>query len=275
MTRLNDGWTIPDTGFGTYPLVGEEAERATLSALEAGYRMVDTAAGYGNEGAVGAALSRTSVPRSEIVVATKLRGRDHGYDATLAAFERSRHALGLEYVDVYLIHWPNPSVGKYVDSWRAMARLQADGLVRSIGVSNFTGEFIQRLVDATGVTPSINQVELHPYFPQAQLRALHEEAGIATVAWSPLGKRPAGLLAEAPIQAAARAHAVTPAQVVLRWHREVGSIAIPKSENPARQRENLAIDGFRLSEAEVASISGLARDDGRWFDGDPERYEEM
>jgi 2,5-diketo-D-gluconate reductase A len=251
MTRLTDGWAIPDIGFGTYPLVGEDAERATLSALEAGYRMIDTAASYGNEGAVGAALSRASVPRSEIVVATKLRGRDHGYDTTLAAFEQSRRALGLDYVDVYLIHWPNPSVGKYVDSCRAMIQLQSDGLVRSIGVSNFTWEFIQRLVDSTGVAPSINQVELHPSFPQAELRARHDQAGIATVAWSPLGTRPAGLLAEEPIRAAARARSVTPAQVVMRWHHQLRSIAIPKSENPDRQRENLAFGEFELSEAEA------------------------
>lgn len=275
MIQLNDGWTIPSVGFGTYPLVGDDALRATASALEAGYRMIDTAASYGNEEEVGAALANASVPRSEIQVVTKLRGRDHGYDETLAGFERSRLALGLDYVDVYLIHWPNPSVGKYVDSWRAMIELQGAGLVRSIGVSNFTEKFIQRLVDSTGVTPSINQIELHPYFPQSELRASHERAGIATVAWSPLGKRPAGLLAEEPVQAAASAHSVAPAQVIMRWHHQLGSIPIPKSARPDRQRENLAFDGFELSEAEVASISALARDDGRWFDGDPNRYEEM
>ncbi len=215
------------------------------------------------------------MPRSEVRVVTKLRGRDHGYDETLAAFERSRQALGLDYVDVYLIHWPNPNVGKYVDSWRTMIDLQAAGLVRSIGVSNFTEEFIHRLVDSTGVIPSINQIELHPYFPQSELRAHHERAGIATVAWSPLGKRPAGLLAEEPVRAAARAHSVAPAQVIMRWHHQLGSIPIPKSAQAGRQRENLGFDGFELSEAEVASISALARDDGRWFDGDPNRYEEL
>lgn len=275
MVELNDGWTIPAVGFGTYPLEGADAYRATVSAIEAGYRMIDTAASYGNEEAVGAAIADSSVPRSEIQVVTKLRGRDHGYDETLAAFERSRKELGIDYVDGYLIHWPNPRVGKYVDSWRALVELQAAGRVRSIGVSNFTAEFIQRLVDATGVTPAINQIELHPYFPQQELRAHHERAGIATVAWSPLGKHPAGLLAEEPVQAVARAHSMTPAQVVLRWHHHVGSIPIPKSAHPDRQRENLAFDGFELSESEVASISALSRDDGRWFDGDPNEYEEM
>ncbi|CAM5395713.1 aldo/keto reductase [Leifsonia shinshuensis] len=273
--RLNDGWVLPEVGFGTYPLVGEAAELATLSAIEAGYRMIDTAASYENEEAVGAALARTSVPRSELLIATKLRGRDHGHDETLAAFERSRRGLGLDYVDVYLIHWPLPRVGKFIDSWRAMVELQSDGLVRSIGVSNFTWAQIEQLVDATGVVPALNQVELHPYFPQAALRARHDEAGIATVAWSPLGKRPAGLLAEGPIRAAATAHSVTPAQVVMRWHRHGGSVPIPKSENPGRQRENLAFTGFDLTDAEVASISALARDDGRWFDGDPDTYEEF
>lgn len=275
MIHLNDGWTIPEVGFGTYPLVDDAAELATLSAIEAGYRMIDTAASYGNEEAVGAALARTPVPRSELRIATKLRGRDHGYEATLAAFEGSRRALDLDYVDVYLIHWPNPSVGKYVESWRAMVELQASGVVRSIGVSNFTWEFIHRLIDATGVVPALNQVELHPYFPQSALRAQHDQAGIATVAWSPLGKRPVGLLAEAPIQAAARAHSATPAQVIMRWHRHLGSIPIPKSVNPDRQRENLAFEGIDLTAAEIAGINSLAREDGRWFDGDPETYEEM
>jgi diketogulonate reductase-like aldo/keto reductase len=275
MPKLNDGWSIADIGFGTYPLVGADAELATASALEVGYRLIDTAASYGNEDHVGAALATTSVPRSEIQVTTKLRGRDHGFEETLNALERSRKALGVDYVDVYLIHWPNPSVDRFVDSWRAMVELRERGLVRSIGVSNFTESSILRLVDATGVTPSINQIELHPYFPQAQMREFHEQIGIATVAWSPLGKRPTGLLAEGRIQSAALAHSVTPAQVVMRWHHQIGSVAIPKSANPERQRENFAIQGFELSNAEVDIISGLARPDGRWFNGDPDVYEEM
>ncbi len=274
MPVLNDGSTLPDVGFGTYPLRGDAGTDAVLSALDAGYRLVDTAVNYRNEDAVGRAIAGTDVPREEIVVTTKLPGRDHGYDETLASFDRSSVALGLDVIDLYLIHWPNPSVGKYVDAYRAMVRLQAEGRVRSVGVSNFTPEFLMRVADATGVLPAVNQVELHPFFPQVELRAFHAANGIVTEAWSPLGKA-APVKEAAPVVAAAGAHGVTPAQVVLRWHLQLGVVPIPKSGDPGRQRENLDLGGFALSDDEMAAITGLGRPDGRLFGGDPTTHEEM
>lgn len=177
---LNDGTTIPALGLGTWPMDDGEAERAVADALQLGYRLVDTATNYRNETGVGRGVARSGVPREEVVVTTKLPGRDHGYEETLASFEQSRRRLGVEYVDLYLIHWPLPRVGKYVESWRAMIKLREDGLVRSIGVSNFTPEHIGHLEKETGVLPSVNQIELHPYFPQAELRAHHTDKGILT-----------------------------------------------------------------------------------------------
>lgn len=274
MPVLTDGTALPDIGFGTYPMRDEEATSAVLSALEAGYRLIDSAVNYRNEDAVGRAIARTDVPRDEIVVATKIPGRDHGFDSTLASFDRSLEALGLETIDLYLIHWPNPSVGRFVDTWRAMVRLQAEARVGSIGVSNFTTEHLTRVADATGVMPSLNQVELHPFFPQVELRAFHEQHGIVTEAWSPLGKA-APVKESAPVASAAAAHGVTPAQVMLRWHQQIGSLPIPKSADPQRQRENLDLGGFTLSDDEVAAITALGRPDGRLFGGDPETHEEM
>ena len=274
MPVLTDGTVLPDIGFGTYPMRGEEATSAVLSALGSGYRLIDSAVNYRNEDAVGRAIARTDVPRDEVVVATKIPGRDHGFDSTLASFDRSLEALGLETIDLYLIHWPNPSVGRFVDTWRAMVRLQAEARVGLIGVSNFTAEHLTRVADATGVMPALNQVELHPFFPQVELRAFHEQHGIVTEAWSPLGKA-APVKESAPVAGAADAHGVTPAQVILRWHQQIGSLPIPKSADPQRQRENLDLGGFTLTDEEVAAITGLGRPDGRLFGGDPEMHEEM
>ena len=182
--------------------------------------------------------------------------------------------LGLERTDLHLIHWPNPSQGSYVEAWRALVQLQKDGLVRSIGVSNFTEEHLERIIDDTGVTPAVNQVELHPRFPQAHMREVHERLGIRTEAWSPMGKRRAPLEEDA-VRTAAEAHGVSPGQVVLRWHVQLGSLPIPKSADPARQAQNLDVFGFELTDDEVAAISGLAEPDGRLFGGDPDTHEEM
>jgi 2,5-diketo-D-gluconate reductase A len=269
---LADGHTIPALGLGTYGMDGDEGAAQVAGAIESGYRLLDTALNYGNEGAVGEAIRRVDVPRDELVVTTKLPGRHHGYEEALASFEESRAALGVDVVDLYLIHWPLPRVDKYVDAFRAFVKLQEDGLVRSVGVSNFTEAHLQRLADETGVVPVVNQVELHPYFPQAELRAVHERMGIVTESWSPLAKQ-SELLTETVVTDIARAHGKTPTQVVLRWHVQLGAVPVPKSADPGRQRENLDVFDFELTEAEVVAISGLER--GRLWDGDPETHEEF
>ena len=268
---LNDGTTIPALGLGTWPMDDAEAERAVTTALRTGYRLIDTAANYRNETGVGRAVARAGVPREEIVVTTKLPGRHHGYEETLASFEESRARLGLEYVDLYLIHWPLPRVDRYVDSWRAMIDLRERGLVRSIGVSNFTADHIGRLERETGVLPSVNQIELHPYFPQEDLRAHHAAKGVLTESWSPLG-RGSKLLDDLAVAAVAEAHGVTPAQAVLRWHVQLGVLPVPKSSDPARQRANLDVFGFALDDAQMRTLSDRAH---RRIGGDPEVHEEF
>nr|WP_239076171.1 aldo/keto reductase [Streptomyces sp. SID9913] len=268
---MNDGTTIPALGLGTWPMDDAEAERAVTTALRTGYRLIDTAANYRNETGVGRAVARAGVPREEIVVTTKLPGRHHGYEETLASFEESRARLGLEYVDLYLIHWPLPRVDRYVDSWRAMIDLRERGLVRSIGVSNFTADHIGRLERETGVLPSVNQIELHPYFPQEDLRAHHAAKGVLTESWSPLG-RGSKLLDDLAVAAVAEAHGVTPAQAVLRWHVQLGALPVPKSSDPARQRANLDVFGFALDDAQMRTLSDRAH---RRIGGDPEVHEEF
>jgi 2,5-diketo-D-gluconate reductase A len=271
---LNDGTTLPAIGFGTYPLRGEDGTAAMVSALEAGYRMLDTAVNYENESEVGEALRRSGLPRDEVVVASKIPGRHHAYDDAIASVRGSLERLGVERTDLHLIHWPNPSQGTYVEAWRALVQLQRDGLVRSIGVSNFTEEHLTRIIDDTGVVPAVNQVELHPRFPQAGMREVHARLGVRTEAWSPMGKRRAPL-EERAVADAADAHGVSPGQVILRWHVQLGSLPIPKSADPQRQRQNLDVFGFELTAEEVNAISGLAEDDGRLFGGDPDTHEEM
>lgn len=272
--ELNDGASLPAVGFGTYPLQGESGIRAITSALELGYRLLDTAVNYGNETEVGEAIRRSGLDRAEVVVQSKIPGRDHGYDRAIASVEGSLERLGVDRLDVGLIHWPNPSVGRYVDAWRALVEVQRRGLVRSIGVSNFTEQHLADIIEATGVTPAVNQIEMHPLFPQAQLREAHARLGIRTQAWSPLGKRRAPFDA-APVVAAARAHGVTPAQAILRWHVQLGSLPLPKSAVPERQRTNLDVFGFALTGAEVEAITRLGRPDGRLFGGDPDVHEEL
>jgi diketogulonate reductase-like aldo/keto reductase len=267
---LNDGHQLPAIGLGTYGLRGEAGTASVLSALDTGYRLLDTALNYENEREVGEAVRQTSVPRADIVVTTKLPGRHHGYDETLASFAESLTNLGLDHVDLYLIHWPLPRVNKYIDSWRAMIRLRDDGLVRSIGVSNFTPEQITRLLAETGVAPAVNQVELHPYFGQPQLRDFDSGHGIATESWSPLGK---GVASNPALAGIALAHGVTASQVVLRWHVQLGAIPIPKSGDSKRQRENIEVFEFSLSDAEMESIGSL--ESGRLWGADPVTHEEF
>ncbi len=271
---LNDGTVLPVIGFGTYPLTGPACVEAVIGALDAGYRLLDTAVNYRNEEEVGEAIRRSGVPREELFVTSKLPGRHHGYDDAMDGTRASLERLGLDHLDLHLIHWPNPGVGKYPEAWRALVDLQKQGLVRSIGVSNFTEAHLGRVIDETGVTPAVNQIELHPYFPQVQLRAVHERLGIVTESWSPLGKRQAPFDEPAVADAAAR-HGVTPAQVILRWHLQLGALPIPKSATPERQRQNLDVFGFALTDDEVAAITALGRPGGRLFGGDPETHEEM
>ncbi|MFF7359261.1 aldo/keto reductase [Streptomyces sp. NPDC008125] len=268
---LLDHRTLPAVGLGTYPLDDEEAEKAVAGALGLGYRLVDSAKNYGNERGTGRGIARSGVPREEITVTTKVPGRHHGYEETLASFEESRAALDVEYVDLYLIHWPLPRVDRYVDTWKAMIKLREDGLVRSIGVSNFTPAQLDRLERETGVVPAVNQIELHPLLPQDELREVHAAKGIVTEAWSPLARGREVL--EAPETVAiAREHGVTPGQVVLRWHTQLGVVPIPKSSDPGRQRENLDLFGFELTPDQLDRIGSGKR---QRFGGDPDDHEEF
>jgi 2,5-diketo-D-gluconate reductase A len=270
---LNDGRAIPQLGLGIYAMNGPEGVDAIVNAVDTvGYRLLDTAVNYENEREVGEAVANSAVDREKLFVTSKIPGRHHGFDESIASTEESLARLGLDYLDLHLIHWPNPSVGKYVETWRGLNELRERGLVKSIGVSNFTEAMLTELIDATGVTPAVNQVELHPYFPQADLIAFHRTIGVQTEAWSPL-YRDQGLFDEAPIAEAAAAHGVTPAQVVLRWHLQIGSLPIPKSANPDRQATNADVFDFSLTPAEVDAISALER--GRMKDRDPLTHEEM
>ncbi|WP_205739815.1 aldo/keto reductase [Georgenia sp. SYP-B2076] len=252
---LNNGVAIPQVGFGVFQVPEENTQHVVETALEAGYRHIDTAAGYYNEAGVGAALKATGLPREDVFVTTKLRNGDQGFDAALAAFENSRRALGLDVVDLYLIHWPVPARDLYVETWRAFEKLLSDGAVRAIGVSNFLPRHLRRLLAESDVIPAVNQVEVHPTFQQRETLSATESAGVAVEAYSPLGQG-RDLGSEAVTRIAA-AHHVTPGQVVLRWHLQEGRVVIPKSVTPDRIAANLDLFGFELDEDEVDAISGL------------------
>ena len=269
---LNDGAWFPELGLGTYDLRGEVGIAAIVAAIDSGYRLLDTAVNYENEREVGEAVRRSDVDRGTLLVASKIPGRHHGRQEAVDSIKGSLDRLGLDRIDLQLIHWPNPSVGKYVDTWRGLIEARELGLVRSIGVSNFTEDQLTELIEETGVVPSVNQVELHPYFPQAELRAFHATHGIRTESWSPLAKR-SELLTEQILTELATIHDVTPTQVVLRWHTQIGSTPIPKSADADRQRENADVFGFTLTDDQLAAISALER--GRLWDGDPNTHEEM
>ena len=269
---LNDGSWFPELGFGTYGLRGDDGIDSITAAIESGYRLLDTAVNYENEREVGEAVRRSGLPREELVVTSKIPGRHHGRQQAIDSIKGSLDMLGLEQIDLHLIHWPNPSVGKYLDTWRGMIEAREQGLVRSIGVSNFTEAMLTELIEETGVVPAVNQVELHPYFPQAALRAFHAQHGIRTESWSPLAKR-SELLTEQILQELAAVHDVTPTQVVLRWHTQLGSTPIPKSADADRQRENADAFDFTLTDDQMDAVSALER--GRLWGGDPATHEEM
>lgn len=271
---LNDGNSLPAIGFGTYPLRGEAALAAVESALHCGYRLLDTAVNYENEAEVGQAWRRSGIPRDQVQFTSKLPGRHHAYADAIRSIKDSLSRLGLDYLDLHLIHWPNPRVDMYVQAWQALVDAREQGLIRSVGVSNFTDKHLRRIIDETGVTPAVNQIELHPRFPQEHMRTVHRELGIVTQAWSPLGKARAPLEEPAVVSAAQRL-GVTGGQVILRWHIQIGTLPLPKSATPQRQKDNLGIFGFELTDQEVEAISALGEPDGRLFGGNPDTHEEM
>ncbi|MFI9051605.1 aldo/keto reductase [Streptomyces sp. NPDC053427] len=267
---LNNGIAMPQLGYGVFQIPDDEAATAVGHALEAGYRSIDTAAIYGNEEGTGKALTTSGIPRDELFVTTKLWNSDHGHDATLRAFDASLAKLGLEYVDLYLIHWPLPAEDAYVETYKALEKIYKDGRAKAIGVSNFLPAHLERLLGETSVVPAVNQIELHPQFQQAESRAVHDRHHIATEAWSPLGQG-RGLLEDAKIAALAEKHGKTPAQVVLRWHLQLGNIAIPKSVTPSRIRENIDVLGFELDDADMGTLAGL--DAGNRLGPDPATFD--
>jgi len=265
---LHDGVEIPQLGFGVFQVPPEETQSVVELALDAGYRHIDTAAAYRNEAGVGAALAASALPREEVFVTTKLWNSQQGYDSTLEAFEASLGRLGLDYVDLYLIHWPVPSEDRFVDTWRAFERILEEGRARTIGVSNFRVEDLERLETETDTRPTVNQIELHPRHQQAELRRWHAEHGIATEAWSPLAQ--GDLLDDETIGEVASHHGKTPAQAILRWHIQLGNVVIPKSVTPERIRENLELFDFELSEEEMSSFAAL--DAGKRIGPNPETF---
>lgn len=255
---FNDGNTIPQLGYGVWQVEDDVAEKVVVQAFEAGFRHIDTAKIYGNEAGVGRAIERSGLKPEEIFITTKLWNADQGYESTLKAFEESMERLGLQTLDLYLIHWMQPKQDKYVDTWKALIELQKQGRVKTIGVSNFTKEGLQRLIDETGVVPAINQVELHPFFSQADLREFNASKGILTQAWSPLGQG-GELLESAIISEIAAKHGATPAQVVIAWHLAIGNVVIPKSVTESRIRENYSALEVTLDETDIQAINGLDR----------------
>ncbi|KAF1303000.1 aldo/keto reductase [Candidatus Enterococcus willemsii] len=272
--QLSDGFQIPKIGFGTYSLNGSYGTRVIEQALSTGYRLIDTAFNYENEGAVGRAIKNSSVPRDQLTITSKLPGRHHDYKEALATIEESIARLGLDYIDLYLIHWPNPKQGKYVEAWQALIDAQKTGLIRSIGVSNFLPEHINRLEQETGILPVINQVELHPHFNQKVQRTYDVSKQIITEAWSPLGRASEILTNTILQEIAARYHRSVP-QIILRWELQLGVLPIPKASHHARQLNNLSVFDFELAVDDMQTIASLTKTNGRLQQQDPAVYEEF
>lgn len=270
----NNGLKLPAIGFGTYRLKGALGVNAITSALNIGYRLLDTAFNYENEGTVGTAIKRSGIPREQIIISSKLPGRHHHYQEALETIQESLYRAGLDYYDLYLIHWPNPKRGLYLEAWQALITAQKMGLIREIGVSNFLPEHIDLLIEHTGVIPAVNQIELHPYFSERQLRKYDQQHQIVTWAWSPLGRANA-VLKDPIIAGIAQDVNRSISQVILRWEIQIGVLPIPKSAHSIRQLENYQIFDFELSPTQVQTISNLDRTDGRIQNQDPAEYEEF
>ncbi|RJO70655.1 aldo/keto reductase [Nocardia panacis] len=268
------GLRLPPIGFGTYQLNGAAGVDAIVTAISNGYRLLDSAVNYENEGTVGVAVRASGIPREQLIVTSKLPGRHHRYDQALATIEESVYRTGLEWIDLYLIHWPLPRLDRYVEAWRALITARERGIVRHIGVSNFLPEHLQRLVEETGVQAEVNQIEMHPYFPQIEALAYHRDHRIAVQAWSPLG-RGTDLLTHPTLLEIAARHGVSPARIVLAWHTALGAIPLPKAASAARQRENLDLSSFALSEQDMDRITAMGRADGRVANQDPATHEEF
>ena len=268
---LNNGVEIPQFGFGVFQVPPDDTARAVREALDAGYRHIDTAQMYENEEGVGQAIAESGLAWDEIFLTTKLNNDSHGYDEAQQALDRSLERLGTDVVDLYLIHWPRPRDGRYVETWRGFEKALSDGKARSIGVSNFTVEHLSRLAKETETVPAVNQVELHPRFGQAELRSYHAEHGIATEAWSPIGQGQ-GLLDDPLLAGLADKYGKSPAQVVLRWHVQLGNIVFPKSMHAERMRENIDVFDFELAGDDMQSISSLDRGAGGRLGPDPDRF---
>jgi len=265
---MNDGRTIPTIGFGLWQVPDDVAVDATLCALEAGYRHLDTAAVYENEAGVGTAIARSGLERGELFVTTKVWNTDHGYDQTLAAMDHSLGLLGLDYVDLYLVHWPSPATGNYLETWRAVLALQEQGKTISVGVSNFHPDHLERIIAEFGVVPVLDQIELHPDLQQRELRAFNAQRGILTEAWSPLAS--GELLADPTITAIAAKHGVSTAQAMIRWHLQLGHVVLPKSVTPERIRQNIDVFGFNLDRHDLRAIADL--DKGRRTGPNPDEF---
>ncbi|KZB80594.1 aldo/keto reductase [Amycolatopsis regifaucium] len=265
--RLNNGTSLPQLGFGVYKIGDDEVAGAVRTAIEAGYRAIDTATLYANERGVGEAVRTSGLPREELFVTTKLWNTEHGYDSALRAFDTSLRELGLEYVDLYLIHWPLPSQDKYVETWRALEKIASDGRAKAIGVSNFQIPHLERLIEETGTVPAVNQIECHPWLQQPLLRKFHEKHEIVTEAWGPLA-RGGELLIDEKITTIAKKHGKTPAQIVLRWHIEMNHLVIPKSVTPQRIAENMDVFDFALDAHDGAAIATLEQ--GKRLGPDPD-----
>lgn len=274
MYKLNDGQQIPDFGFGTYKLNGRKGVQSIVAAINNGYRMLDTAYNYENEGTVGQAILESGIDRDKLTITSKLPGRYYAYDDAITALQESLYRAHLNYFDLYLLHWPNPKQGKYVEAWKALIDAQKFGLVKSIGVCNFLPEHLNKLRDETGVLPAINQIELHPYFNQAQMRQFDKENGIITMDWSPLGRASSVLQNETLIELSKK-YNKSVGQTILRWEHQLDTIPIPKSSSPIRQRENMNIFDFEISNSDMEKINALTRPDGRNKNQDPAVYEEF